>query len=83
LFYYQNALQTPTPNAQFTRHLYSVHAARFQRVRACSKETPPHGVLGDCMERLHSVAGVLHILNAVGTLLGRHSGVSGALRRTN
>ena len=59
-------MQTPTPNAGFTRHLYSVHAARFQRVRACSKETPPHGVLGDCMERLHSVAGVLHILNAVG-----------------
>jgi len=38
LFYYQNALQTPTPNAQFTRRLYSVHAARSQRA---------HGALED------------------------------------
>ena len=38
LFYYQNALQTPTLNAEFTRRLYSVHAARSQRA---------HGALED------------------------------------
>ena len=38
LFYHQNALQTPTPNAEFTRLLYSVHAARSQRA---------HGALED------------------------------------
>jgi len=37
-FYYQNALQTPTPNAQITRRFYSVHAARSQRA---------HGALED------------------------------------
>ena len=37
-YWYQNALQTPTPNARFTQHLYSVHAARPQRA---------HGVLED------------------------------------
>jgi len=38
LFYYQYALQTSTPNAEFTRRLYSVHAARSQRA---------HGALED------------------------------------
>jgi len=38
LYYYQNALQTPTPNAGFTCRLYSVHAARPQRA---------HGALTD------------------------------------
>jgi len=38
-------LQTPTPNAQFTRRLYSVHAARSQRA---------HGALED-PQRCHSV----------------------------
>jgi len=38
LFYYQNALQTPTQIAEFTRRLYSVHAARSQRA---------HGALED------------------------------------
>jgi len=38
LLYYQYALQTPTPNTEFTRRLYSVHAARSQR---------PQGVLED------------------------------------
>jgi len=27
----KTALQTPTPNAEFRRRLYSVHAARSQR----------------------------------------------------
>jgi len=36
---YQNALQTPTPNAEFTRRLYSVHAARSQRFH-CALEDP-------------------------------------------
>jgi len=31
LYYYQNVLLTPTPNAGFTRRLYSVQAARPQR----------------------------------------------------
>jgi len=34
LYYYQNALQTPTPNAEFTRRLYSMHAARPQRAHS-------------------------------------------------
>jgi len=38
LFYYQNASQTPTRNAEFKRRLYSVHAARSQRA---------HGALED------------------------------------
>jgi len=38
LFYYQYALQTPTRNAEFTRRLYSVHAALSQRA---------HGALED------------------------------------
>jgi len=45
LFYYQNALQTPTTNAEFSRRLYSVHAARSQRA---------HGALED-PQRCHSV----------------------------
>jgi len=38
LFYYQNALQTPTPDAEFTRRFDMVHAARPQRA---------HGALED------------------------------------
>jgi len=38
LFYYQYALQTPTPSTEFTWRLYSVHAARSQRA---------HGALED------------------------------------
>jgi len=38
LFYYQYALQTPTPNAEFTWRFYSVQVARSQRA---------HGVLED------------------------------------
>ena len=36
--YYQNTLPSPTKNAEFTRRLYSVHAARSQRA---------HGALED------------------------------------
>ena len=38
LFYYQNTLKMPTPNAELTRRLYSVHAARPQ---------PAYGALED------------------------------------
>jgi len=38
LFYYQYALQTPTPNAEFTRRLYSVHAARSQRAHGAVED---------------------------------------------
>jgi len=38
LLFYKNALSTPTPNAEFTQHLYIVHAARPQRA---------HGTLED------------------------------------
>jgi len=31
LYYYQNALQTPLQNTEFTQRLHSVHAARPQR----------------------------------------------------
>ena len=47
-YYYQNALQTPSPCTGFTRRLYSVHTARPQRA---------HGVLKDLTslpQRLHS-----------------------------
>jgi len=37
-FIFKMQLQTPTPNAEFTRRLYSVHAARSQRA---------HGALED------------------------------------
>jgi len=30
MYYYKNALQTPTANAAFTQRLYSVHAVRPQ-----------------------------------------------------
>jgi len=46
LFYYKNALQTPTLNAGFTRRFYSVHVARPQRA---------HGAL-EYPQRCHSVA---------------------------
>jgi len=38
LFYYQNALQTLTPNAKFTQRLYSVHAARSQRAHSALED---------------------------------------------
>jgi len=38
LFYYKNTLKMPTPNAEFTRRLYSVHISRQQ---------PAHGALED------------------------------------
>ena len=39
LYYYQNALQTPTPNAGFTRRLYSVHGALETTQRSHSVPT--------------------------------------------
>jgi len=45
--YYQNALQTPTPIAQLTRRLYSVHAARSQRAHGALEDPtalPQHSV---------------------------------------
>jgi len=44
LFYYQNVLQTPALNADFTRRLYSVHAARPQRAHGALEDTTvlPH-----------------------------------------
>jgi len=38
LINFQNALQTPTPNAEFTRRLYSVHAARSQRAHSALED---------------------------------------------
>jgi len=48
LYYYQNALQTPSPNTGFTRRFYRVQAARPQRA---------HGALEDptaMQQRLYS-----------------------------
>jgi len=42
MYYYKNALQTPTPNAAFTQRLYSVHAARPQRADGALED--PHSV---------------------------------------
>jgi len=39
LFYYQNALQTPTPYAEFIRPLYNVHEARLQRAHGALEDT--------------------------------------------
>ena len=52
LFYSQNTLSTPSPNAEFTRRLYSVHTARSQRA---------HGALEDPIalpQRCHSVLSI-------------------------
>jgi len=38
LYYYQNALQTPTSNAEFTRALYSEHAACQQHAHSTLKD---------------------------------------------
>jgi len=38
LFYYQNALQTPTLIAELTKRLYSVHAARSQRANGALED---------------------------------------------
>ena len=38
LVYYQSALQTPTPNAEFTRRLYSVNAALSQRANGALED---------------------------------------------
>jgi len=49
LYYYKYSLQTSTSNAEFTRRLYSVHAARLHRA---------HGALEDptaLPRRCHSV----------------------------
>jgi len=67
LFYYQNALQKPTPNAEFTRRLYSVHAARSQRAHG-SLEDPTalphrcHSVLSNTLWKRHAAAFVLSML---------------------
>jgi len=115
LFLIKIQLQTHTRNAEITRRLYSVHAARPQRahhaptalfktLQRCHSvlkhavETPSRGVCFEhaqnkrrrmafvaIAQRFYSVAGVCTartsafciFLNAVGTLSGRHSGVTG------
>jgi len=37
LYYYKNALQTPTPNAGL-RRLYNVHAARLKRAHGARED---------------------------------------------
>jgi len=60
LFYYQNALQTPTPNAEFTRRLYSEHAARSQRaIGALEDPQRCHSVLSNTLWKRQAVAFVL------------------------
>jgi len=39
IFFYKYALQTATPNAEFTRRLYIVHAARSQRAHGALEDT--------------------------------------------
>jgi len=59
-FYYQNALQTPTANAEFTRRLYSVHAARSQRAHGALEDPTalPH-VLSNTLWKRQATAFVL------------------------
>jgi len=64
--YYQNALQTPSPNTGLTRRLYSVHAARPQRAhRALENPTSmlqrPHSALCNTLCKRQAVAFVLSI----------------------
>jgi len=64
LFYYQNALQTPTANAEFTRRLYSVHAARSQRAHGALEDPTAlpqrcHSVLSNTLWKRQAVAFVL------------------------
>jgi len=67
LFYYQNALQTSTPNAGFTRSLYSEHAARPQRAHGVVEDPTAlpqrcHSVLFDTLWERHTAAFVLSML---------------------
>jgi len=66
----QNTLPTPTPNAEFTRRLYSVHTARPQRAHGTLEDPtalpPSRGV---CFEHCTARTSAICIfLNAVGTL---------------
>jgi len=38
IYYYKYALQTPTPSAELTRRLYSVHATRSQRANGALED---------------------------------------------
>jgi len=55
--YYQNALQTPTPNAEFTRRPYSVHAALLKTQQRC------HSVQSNTLWKRQVAALVLSMLN--------------------
>jgi len=70
LFYYKNALQTPTPNAEFTRRLYSVHAARSQRAHGALEDPTAlpqrcHSVLSNTLWKRQAAAFVLSMLKII------------------
>jgi len=76
LYYYQNALQTPTQHADFTRRLYSVHAARPQRAHDALEDPTSfpqrsHSALSDTLWKRQAVAFIKSMLktNAVRTPL--------------
>ena len=61
-------LQTPTPNAEFTRRLYTVHAARSQRAHGALEDPTAlpqrcQGVLSNTLWKRQATAFVLSIQN--------------------
>jgi len=54
VYYYQNALQAPSPNTGFTRRLYSVYAARPPRAHGALEDPTalpqrPHSALSNTL----------------------------------
>ena len=63
LIYYQNALQTPTPNAEFTQRLYRVHVARPQPAHGALEDPKScHSVLSNTLWKHQATAFVLSML---------------------
>jgi len=72
LYYYQNALQTPTSNAGFTQRLYTVHAARPQCTHSdlLDRTTLPqrcHSALSNMLYKRLAVSFILNMLKTNAT----------------
>jgi len=64
LHYYQNALQTPSPNTGFTQRLYSMHTAHPQRAHGALEyptalQQRPHSTLSNTQCKRQAAAFVL------------------------
>jgi len=61
LYYYQNALQAPSPNTGFTRRSYSAYAARPQRTHGAREDSTalpqrPHSALSNTLCKRRRIA---------------------------